>query len=148
MVCARPVTGAPSEDGVVVERLDATAVPEIMELVHRTRPGPFLERTIELGTYLGIRDGAGALVALAGMRMHLPGWTEISAVCTDEPYRGRGLAKLLVARLVDEVLARGEQVCLHAVADNAPAIALYESLGLSVRRPMDFRFHEAPSLSV
>jgi predicted GNAT family acetyltransferase len=115
-------------------------VPEIMALVQRTRPGPFLERTIELGTYLGIRDPAGDLIALSGMRMHLPGWTEISAVCTDDAHRGRGLAKLLVARLVDEILARGERVCLHAVADNTPAIKLYESLGFSIRRSMDFRF--------
>jgi predicted GNAT family acetyltransferase len=140
MVCDRPVTGVPSVDGVLVEELDATAVPEIMKLVQRTRPGPFLERTIELGTYLGIRDEAGALVALAGMRMHLPGWTELSAVCTDDAHRGRGLAKILVARLVDEILARGERVCLHAVADNTPAIKLYESLGFWIRRSMDFRF--------
>jgi ribosomal protein S18 acetylase RimI-like enzyme len=139
MVCDRPVAGAPSGNGIAVERLDTTAVPEIMALVQRTRPGPFLERTIELGSYLGVRE-AGGLVALAGTRMRPPGWTEISAVCTDDAHRGRGLAKLLVARLVDEILARGEHVCLHAVSDNTPAIKLYESLGFSIRRSMDFRF--------
>jgi ribosomal protein S18 acetylase RimI-like enzyme len=142
MTIERAVTGAPAEAGLPIERLDATAVPEILELVERTQPGPFLPRTIELGTYLGVRD-AGALVALSGMRMHLPGWTEISAVCTDDAYRGRGLAKGLVARLVDEILGRGEAACLHAVATNAPAISLYESLGFTVRRSLEFAFLRA-----
>jgi ribosomal protein S18 acetylase RimI-like enzyme len=136
------VTGAPTDPPLAVERLDATSVPEILELVERTQPGPFLPRTIELGTYLGMRD-AGSLVALAGMRMHLPGWTEISAVCTDDAYRGRGLAKVLVSRLVDEILDRDERVCLHAVATNSPAITLYESLGFSIRRSLEFAFLQA-----
>jgi GNAT superfamily N-acetyltransferase len=142
MTCDRRVTGAPTEPPLPVERLDASAVPEILELVERTQPGPFLDRTIELGTYLGMRD-AGALVALSGMRMHLPGWTEVSAVCTDDAYRGRGLAKVLVARLVDEILDRDERACLHAVATNTPAIALYESLGFTVRRSLEFAFLQA-----
>ena len=36
------------------------------------------------------------LVAMAGERLHPPGFTEISAVCTDADYRGRGLASRLV----------------------------------------------------
>ncbi len=103
-----------------------------------------LPRTIELGTYLGIRD-QGALVAMAGTRMHLDGFTEISAVCTDDEHRGRGLAKLLVARLVDEILGRGEVACLHVVTTNTPAIRLYESLGFTTRREMDFALLHAPA---
>ena len=63
----------------------------------RYRTGPFLTRTIELGDYLGIRCD-GALVAMAGERFHLDGWTEISAVCTNPDYRGQGLASRLVRR--------------------------------------------------
>src|SRR6185369_13440424 len=70
--------------------LDARDVPEMLALVERTRPGPFAPRTIELGTYLGVRD-AGKLVAMAGERMHPAGFVEISAVCTDATHRGRGL---------------------------------------------------------
>jgi predicted GNAT family acetyltransferase len=78
------------------------------------------------------------------MRMHLPGWTEISAVCTDDAHRGQGLAKVLVARLVEEILERGEGACLHAVATNTPAIALYEALGFTIRRSLEFAFLQAP----
>ena len=137
MVCDRPVDGAPEDAPFEVERLDAAAVPEMMDLVERAQPGPMLQRTVELGSYFGMRED-GALVALAGTRMHLPGYTEISAVCTDERVRGRGLAKILVGRLVDEILERDEVACLHVVSTNTPAIALYESLGFTTRREMDF----------
>jgi ribosomal protein S18 acetylase RimI-like enzyme len=120
-----------------IKRLTAPDEPEMRDLVERTEPGPWFERTIELGTYLGIRS-EGALVAMAGMRMHLPGYTEISAVCTDEAHRGRGLAAVLVRALVREITARGETPCLHAVADNFPALRLYERLGFTLRRELPF----------
>ncbi|MGW1782542.1 GNAT family N-acetyltransferase [Streptomyces sp. NPDC002143] len=108
-------------------------VPEILDLVARTRPGPFLRRTIALGTYLGIRH-QGRLIAMAGERLRLPGWTEISAVCTDPGHRGKGLATRLIRAVGDGVRERGDTPFLHAAADNAPAIRLYESLGFTPRR--------------
>src|SRR5690606_4456569 len=87
--------------GLVVEPdpelvvLGPTDVPEILELVARTRPGPYLPRTVEMGTYPGIRVN-GRLVAMAGERLHPPGWTEISAVCTDADFRGCGFGTRLV----------------------------------------------------
>ncbi len=137
MVCDRPVTGVPGIAPLAVARLGTADVPEMLDLVERAQPGPLLPRTIELGLYLGIRDH-GALVAMAGTRLHLPGYTEISAVCTDDAHRGRGLAKVLVGRMVDEILGRGETACLHAVSTNTPAIRLYETLGFTTRREMDF----------
>jgi ribosomal protein S18 acetylase RimI-like enzyme len=108
-------------------------VPEILDLIARTQPGPFLPRTVELGTYLGIRR-EGALVAMAGERMHPPGWTEISAVCTDAAYRGQGLASRLVLAVAAGIAARGERPFLHTVATNTNAIRLYESLGFVLRQ--------------
>ncbi|MGZ4690086.1 MAG: GNAT family N-acetyltransferase [Acidimicrobiia bacterium] len=144
MVCDQPVSGAPALDGLEIEVLTPAAVPEMMDLVERAQPGPMLVRTIELGTYVGIRD-EGALVALAGTRVRLPGYTEISAVCTDDAHRGLGLGKLVVARMVDEILGRGEIACLHAVSTNTPAIRLYETLGFTTRREMDFALLGAPA---
>lgn len=114
-------------------RLGPADVPEILDLVERTRPGPFLPRTVELGTYLGIRRD-GRLIALAGERLHPPGWTEISAVCTDPAYRGEGLATRLIRAIGHGIRERGETPFLHTGAGNANAIRLYESLGLRIRR--------------
>ena len=112
-------------------------VPEMLDLVARTRPGPFLPRTITLGAYLGIRRG-GALVAMAGERMRPPGWGEISAVCTDPAYRGQGLAARLVRAVGVVVRERGDRPFLHAAAANATGIRLYEHLGFTLRREIRF----------
>lgn len=117
--------------------LTAADVPEILDLIARTQPGPYLRRTIELGTYLGIRD-SGRLVAMAGERLHPPGWTEISAVCTDTAYRGRGLATRLIRAVAAGIRARGETPFLHTGAANVTAIRLYEQLGFALRRTVDF----------
>jgi ribosomal protein S18 acetylase RimI-like enzyme len=135
------VAARPDEEAV---RLTAADVPEMLDLVRRTQPGPFLPRTIEMGIYLGIRRD-GRLVAMAGERMHPPGWTEISAVCTDPAWRGRGLATRLVLAIADGVIARGETPFLHAVADNTSAIRLYASLGFRLRRTATFLSARVPA---
>jgi len=76
---------ATSVDGALdaeAERLTVDDVTEMMALVKRTDPGPFEPRTIDLGEYFGIRDGDGALIAMAGERMKHAGYTEVSGVCT------------------------------------------------------------------
>ncbi|MGZ0711985.1 GNAT family N-acetyltransferase (plasmid) [Coraliomargarita sp. W4R53] len=107
-------------------------VPEMLALVGRNKPGPFLPRTYELGRYIGFRR-EGRLVAMAGERLHLEGWTEISAVSTDDDYRRQGLASRLVLDLAFHIHERGERALMHASATNVNAIAAYERLGF-VRR--------------
>jgi ribosomal protein S18 acetylase RimI-like enzyme len=126
----------PEPGGEAVVALGPADVTEMVELVGRTVPGPFSDRTIELGTYLGIRDGR-RLIAMAGERMRLEVFVEISAVCTDADRRGRGLARALVSELVTRIETAGATPVLHVLADNASAIGLYESLGFAVRRAMD-----------
>jgi GNAT superfamily N-acetyltransferase len=125
-------------------RLRLDDVPQMLDLAERTRPGPFLARTIELGTYRGIRR-RGTLVAMAGERLRPPGWTEISAVCTDVRFRGQGLATRLVLAVAADVRARGETPFLHAAASNTNAIRLYESLGFRLRRSITFLALRVPS---
>jgi ribosomal protein S18 acetylase RimI-like enzyme len=124
------VTGADCAEALA---LGAADVPEMLELVAETEPGPFLARTIELGDYLGIRRD-GALVAMAGERFHPPGWAEISAVCTKPTHRGSGLASGLMAALIARIERRSERPFLHVLASNSTAIRLYEDLGFAVRQ--------------
>lgn len=127
-----------------LEVLTAADVPEILDLIARTEPGPFARRTIEMGTYLGLRVD-GKLIAMAGERMHPPGWTEISAVCTDAEFRGRGLATRLIRAVGAGIRERGEVPFLHAVAHNTTAISLYEHLGFTLRTRGRLTLVQAPN---
>jgi len=119
-------------------------VGDMLALISRTRPGPFLAGTIELGHYLGIRRD-GVLVAMAGERVRLPGWTEVSAVCTDQALRGSGLASRLERAVVAGIEARGDRALLHVAATNASAISLYRTLGFVERREIDFVLVRPPA---
>ncbi|MFD6992187.1 GNAT family N-acetyltransferase [Streptomyces sp. NPDC059943] len=131
------------EEAVV---LGAADVPEMLDLVERTRPGPFRPRTIELGRYLGVRRD-GELVAMAGERLHPPGWTEISAVCTAPGYRGQGLGGRLILAVAAGIKERGETPFIQAAGDNENAVRLYEALGFRLRRRIAFLGIRAPEPS-
>lgn len=137
---AQDLEAAPDPAAV---RLGPGDVPDMLELIGKTRPGPFLARTIELGSYLGVRRD-GSLVAMAGERLRLPGWTEVSAVCTDETVRGSGLASRLVRAVVAGIRDRGDQALLHVASTNTSAIRLYRTLGFVERREIDFVVVRAP----
>jgi ribosomal protein S18 acetylase RimI-like enzyme len=119
-----------------IEQLSERDVPEMVALAELTEPGPFRERTIELGGYVGIRE-SGRLAAMAGQRTALTGsghgFREISAVCTHPDFRGRGYAGALVARVVEEIVGRGETPFLGVREDNVGAFRVYERLGFEVR---------------
>ena len=130
-------------DGDVIQ-LGLEDVPEMLDLISRTEPGPFLPRTVELGGYLGFRVD-GALVAMAGRRLHPPGWVEISAVCTDAAHRGKGLGGRLVMAVVAGIRAEGQVPFLHVSETNENAIRLYEKLGFTIRTLGKFKVLKAPN---
>ncbi|MBC7658012.1 MAG: GNAT family N-acetyltransferase [Frankiaceae bacterium] len=108
--------------------LGAEHAGQAVELAALCRPGPFGPRTIELGEYFGYFDGE-RLVAMAGERMHVAGFREISGVCTHPDYQGRGLARRLVAKLVHRQMARDERPFLHVMRSNEAAHQLYLRMG-------------------
>lgn len=131
MVCAQ-MHPVPEVEAVELIEED---VPEMLDLVALAQPGPFLPRTIILGLYLGIRQ-EGRLVAMAGQRLHLSGFCEISAVCTHPDYRGRGYGGALTTMVAQDILARGETPFLHHAPSNEGAARLYRKLGFRKRREL------------
>jgi predicted GNAT family acetyltransferase len=85
-----------------------------------------------MGTYVGIRCD-GKLVAMAGERLKVPGYTEVSAVCTHPDHTGKGYARLLMTEVMRGIRDRGEIPFLHVRGDNTRAIELYERLGFRTR---------------
>lgn len=120
-------------------RLTVDDVPDMLGLISIAQPGPFLPRTIELGQYLGLRQN-GQLVAMAGERMHLPGFCEVSAVCTHPDYRGFGFGGSLTTMVAERIISRGEVPFLHVATTNEIAKKLYQKLG--------FRFRAELQLSI
>jgi ribosomal protein S18 acetylase RimI-like enzyme len=116
----------------VFHQLGEADVPEMLALTKLTKPGPFATRTREMGDYFGIRKD-GALVAMAGERLRLPGFTEISAVCTHPEHLGHGYARRLIALLLNRIQARGERAFLHVRPENTRAAELYERMGFKKR---------------
>lgn len=122
-----------ADDTLPARALGPADADAALALATLTRPGPFGPRTIELGDYLGVFDDDGGLVAMAGERMQLQPWREISGVCTAPAQQGRGLARRLMLALVRRELARGERPFLHVMRANATAHGLYGRMGFGVR---------------
>jgi ribosomal protein S18 acetylase RimI-like enzyme len=122
--------------GVELRRLTTADAPAMVELAHLAEPGPFELRTLELGAFYGVLE-SGRLLAMAGKRMHVPGAIEVSAVCTHPDARGRGYARHLMSRVMEEIIQAGRMPFLHALATNESAIRVYESLGFVGRRSFE-----------
>lgn len=125
------ITAGPDPDKYII--LSDDDAPEMLELARLTEPGPFSTDTHKLGRFIGIRVD-GRLAAMAGERMKLPGYTEVSAVCTHPDFQGRGYAAMLSRIVARRILDRGEQPFLHAYEINEGAIALYTKLGFVIRQ--------------
>ena len=114
-------------------------VPDMLALVELTKPGPFRLRTIELGAYIGLRQ-SGRLVAMAGERLWIDDFREISAVCTHPDVQGRGYARALIARVANGMMRAGQTPMLHVESANKRAIALYASLGFGRRSELSLLY--------
>lgn len=134
MVLERPAGAWGEADWRALGDADA---PAMFDLATLTKPGPWRAHSHLMGGFVGVHDG-DRLIAMAGERMKLPGWTEVSGVCTHPDARGRELAGALMGVVIDRALARGERVFLHTYADNHGAIALYRKLGFDIRREVTF----------
>ena len=128
---------APDVPGPPVTSMTAAQAPDMLALTELVFPGFFRPRTLEMGSYLGIYDGP-RLAAMAGERMRLDGFQEISAVCTHPEYTGRGHAQRLLAILCNSAFDRGFTPFLHVYADNARAIGVYRKMGFVDRTVLPF----------
>jgi predicted GNAT family acetyltransferase len=114
----------------------------MVELAELTEPGPFRLRTIELGKFFGVVEG-GRLLAMAGQRLRLPGYVEVSGVCTHPEARGRGYAQMLMSWVMEDIVREGRTPFLHSYAHNEAAIRVYRKLGFVRRRSLELAVVQA-----
>lgn len=110
---------------------------ELFELVNLVQPGYFKTNTFLLGSYYGIFSNE-KLVSIAGERMKMNNFTEVSAIITHPDHTGKGYAKQLTSHVVNNIFDEGKIPFLHVVETNLGAIKLYEKLGFVTRRKMSF----------
>jgi predicted GNAT family acetyltransferase len=133
MVYTNPITSFTTTHSHLVQPLTDVHIPQMLELTALTKPGPFKQNTILFGNYFGIFIN-GRLAAMAGQRMHPTPYLEVSAVCTHPDFRGHGYAKTIMLKVMELIVQRSFIPFLHVLSNNTGAIALYESIGFSVRR--------------
>jgi ribosomal protein S18 acetylase RimI-like enzyme len=124
----------PSQSGEIVP-LTAAHAREMVALTDLAFPGFFRSQTYRMGYYCGIRI-AGQLVAMAGERLWLEGYPELSGICTHPAHRGKGLARTCIAHLLMRHRVRGLRSWLHVSAANTHAIELYTALGFEPVRTL------------
>jgi ribosomal protein S18 acetylase RimI-like enzyme len=116
-----------------VIELTPSDIPEMGVVYAATRPGRTLcPRIQKLGQFLGVRED-NKLVAIGGLRLHIPGYREISTVATLPDHERRGYATAIMRALIDRIHARGERPFLTVRTDNPRAVEIYRRLGFKER---------------
>ncbi|PVB62966.1 GNAT family N-acetyltransferase [Labrenzia sp. 011] len=130
----RPAGSTGTDTGIVP--LTANDIAEMVALAELTKPGPFTAGTPELGRFWGVKQD-GRLAAMAGTRLSVAGFTEVSGICTHPDFRGQGLASKLSRHVAGAIRAQGDTPFLHAYADNHGAIVLYRKLGFEILKEVN-----------
>ena len=124
-------------DGPDIEALTPDHRADVLALTARVYPHYFRERTMDMGRYFGIYCD-GRLAAMIGERLATSSHVELSAICTDPDFAGRGYARRLIAMLANDVLAGGRTPFLHVSRENARALRLYGQIGFRHRPDIGF----------
>lgn len=111
--------------------LSYSAVSDMLKLTSLVYPSYFRKETASLGEYCGIYS-ENELIAMAGIRMKIPGFEEISAICTHLDHRGKGLGSAVTSFMIERIRARGNTPFLHTESDN-PAQQMYRNVGFEPR---------------
>ncbi len=117
--------------------LDEAHLDAMLELTALVYPAYFRSGTARLGHYVGIIEDE-RLCAMAGIRMAMDGYKELSAICTHPAHRGLGYASRLTRHLIHHVQYLSEVPFLHTESYNRAAKAVYEKLGFTLRQVLPF----------
>jgi ribosomal protein S18 acetylase RimI-like enzyme len=122
---------AAAYQGRSVARLDVDDAPAITALFDAAYPGNFFDpRMLETGMYFGSWEG-DQLVSVAGIHVYSEAYdvAAIGNVTTHPNYRGRGLAKQVMASLIEALRQRVGTISLNVQQENQAAIHAYTALG-------------------
>lgn len=114
-------------------KLDSEKLDDLLGLVQLVYPEYFKPHTAVMGNYYGIYK-QNQLVAVAGERMQMNDFIEVSAVITHPEHTSKGYAKQLVTHTANAIFDQNKIPFLHVADQNLGAIHVYDSLGFSTRK--------------
>jgi predicted GNAT family acetyltransferase len=79
-------------------------------------------------------------MAMAGERLWIDAFREVSAVCTHPEVQRRGYARALIGRVVNRMLREGQTPLIHVESANRRAIDLYRTLGFVPRTELSLLY--------
>jgi len=88
------------------------------------------------------------IVSAAGAHLVTPKIAQLGNIITDEAYRNQGFATACTSVLATDLASEGRIISLFVRTDNAPAIHLYEKLGLIRRRNIVFLVMQKKSAKI
>lgn len=118
--CDVPVRGHSN-----IRELTESDKPAMLALAREVYPFFFRADTASLGRYLGYWQD-GALVAMGGERMRVPGYQELSTLCIRPQFARSGISFSLFHHLVVSTLRGGRGVFMHCVRGNDPVLRFAE----------------------
>jgi putative acetyltransferase len=129
----RPVRDADAQDLIGLITLCFAEYPGCVFDPHGDMPDivrPAQSSLATQGHFLAVEDTAGRVCACAGVDFPAPGIAELHRLYVRPDMRGRGLARLLTARMEDFARARGvTRMVMWSDTRFSTAHRLYETLG-------------------
>ncbi|MEU6431839.1 GNAT family N-acetyltransferase [Microbispora sp. NPDC046973] len=118
-----------------VSWLADSAAPEVAALLAAANPDSYAVPGLpRVRRWAGVRDGSGALLAVAADAWSAPTVGLLAGVATAAPARGRGLGERVCRFVASALLAEHGRVALMVDDWNRAAVVVYERLGFARRR--------------
>ena len=118
-----------------ISTLCTTDLPRAFQIETRAHAFPWSEKTFASNQgerYLNLQLAVGGEMAAFAITQVVLDEATLFNIAVDPAYQRRGLGRELLEAVIDEVEKRGvATLWLEVRASNAPAIALYESLGFN-----------------
>lgn len=112
-----------------------SAAPEVAALLATANPGSYAVPGLpRVRRWAGVRDGSGALLAVAADAWSAPTVGLLAGVATAAPARGRGLGERVCRFVATALLAEHGRAALMVDDWNRAAVVVYERLGFARRR--------------
>ncbi|WP_316569384.1 GNAT family N-acetyltransferase [Neobacillus sp. YIM B06451] len=105
--------------------------PQVMDFLCKGGMRFFTQSELEKCPFLGIKNG-GDFIAVGGFHFYDSQLVELGNIVTREDHRGKGIAKLLTSQLTHLGKQLSSNVYLGVLAENIPAVKVYESLGYQI----------------